>query len=142
MKTNIDWKIASRRILALLTVAAAAASAAGVVRVQAVMSQGTALAETGSGQAFLLVEVNDPATGAAVTGLPLQVSDQMSLPGQACGFTNQIAGFAETGDGAYEIKIGLPEGVPNCAWIKGVYLAGVHVTGNGEGRTIASLTIR
>ena len=133
-----------REILALGTLAVGLAAAAGSAKVQAVMSQGTALSGTASGQAYLLVQVNDPATGAPVTGLPqadFQVSDLMSLPAQVCGFSNQMESFVEAGNGAYEIKVGLPQNVPNCVWVKGVYLAGIQVTGTAAGQTIAGQAI-
>ena len=134
-----------KKIATLVMLGAAIAPAAGVVKVQAVMSQGTAVAGTSSGQAAILVQVNDPATGAAITGLPqanFQVVDQLSLPGQTCSFTNQITSFSEAADGAYEIRVGLAITARDCAWVRGTYLAGIKISGNVQGESIATLTVR
>ena len=69
------------------------------------------------------------------------VSDQMSLPGQTCGFSNEVVTFVNVGNGIYQFTLGLPD-LGQCAWVKGTYLAGIQVSDNsGHGLTVSKLVI-
>ena len=77
------------------------------VNVQAEAAKGAA-APGNNSNADLLVLVTDPSTGAGVTSLTkadFTVVDHFSLPGQKCGFSNNITGFNNVMTGAYQITI-------------------------------------
>lgn len=101
-------------------------------KVQAVAAQGAAAAGNNA-DANILVLVTDQNSGAGVTTLAktdFTVIDQFGLPGQSCGFSNNITGFNNVGTGAYQISVTTnsttpPEG--GCKWIEGDYLGQVIV---------------
>jgi len=58
--------------------------------------------------ADFLVDITDPETGAPITNLTqssFQVISHFSIPGQVCGFTNNITAFGSAGTGAYQIQV-------------------------------------
>ena len=119
---------------------------AGIV--QAVAAQGAA-APGNNANANLLLLVTDPNSGAAVTTLTqtdITVVDHFSLPGQTCGFSNNITGFNNVGTGAYQISLAThsttpPEG--GCKWIAGDYLGQVIVaTAAVNGQAAFHLSVR
>ncbi len=109
--------------------------------VQAVAGQGFA-AQGNDQPADFLIVVTDPDTGAAVTGLTQKnftIINHFSIPGAACGFSNNITSFNDVGTGAYQIQV-KPKG---CKWVKGDYLAQIMVSGKpGKGQTVATLLIK
>ena len=113
----------------------------GALLVQCVAGQGFAAAGNTQPADFLIV-VTDPATGAAVTTLVkknFQIVNHFSLPGAACGFTNNITAFNNVLNGAYHIQV-KPKG---CKWVKGDYLVQIMVNAPGvTGQTVAMLSIR
>jgi hypothetical protein len=109
--------------------------------VQAEAGQG--FAAPGNKQpANFLVVVTNPITGEAVTSLTQKnftIIDHFSIPGQVCGFSNQIVTFNNVGTGAYQIQV-KPKG---CNWVAGDYLAQIIVAAKGlNGQATATLSIR
>jgi hypothetical protein len=111
-----------------------------LVRVEA--SQGFA-APGNSLPANFLVVVTDR-RGAPVTDLnqaDFAVINQFGLPGQACGFSNNIVSFDNVLNGAYRIQVDLV--LPGCTWVEGDYLAQVAVTnGVRRGQEPATLSVK
>src|SRR5919201_194325 len=71
--------------------------------------------------ANFLVVVTD-VTGAPVITLSQAnffIGNQFSLPGQVCGFSNNIVSFVNVGNGAYRIQVGLAVNIPGCHWVEG-----------------------
>ena len=104
----------------------ASAGAPNALFVQAQAAQGFA-APGNSVPANFLVVVTDEG-GAPVTDLALPdftVINHFIIPGQVCGFSNQIVTFNNVGTGAYQIQVDLAQ--RHCAWVKGDYLAQVIV---------------
>ena len=135
------------------------------VKVQAVAGRGAA-APGNNNNANILVVVTEVATGGAVTTLvqaDFQVIDHFSLPGQSCGFSNNITGFNNVGTGAYQITVATHSTTPppgGCKWVgrrlpraghcedggrdgtsgvRAVRLATVERTAQGGGRTTARI---
>jgi hypothetical protein len=114
----------------------------GALLVQAQAAQGRA--EPGNSQpANFLVVVTNPDTGAGVTDLveaDFQIINHFLITGQTCGFSNNIIGFVNVGNGAYQIRVGLV--VAGCTWVAGDYLAQVLVTRGFEaGQAAVTLTV-
>ena len=113
--------------------------------VQAEGSQGFAAPGNREPADFLVV-VTRQLTGGPVTNLDqsdFAIISHFSLPGQKCGFTNQITSFVNIGTGAYQIKVGLPASIPGCAWVRGDYLAQIIVSsGLDLGQATATLSIK
>lgn len=109
--------------------------------VQAEAGQGFG-APHNSQPANFLVVVTDPATGLPVTGLAksnFSVINHFSIPGQTCGFSNNITAFNDVGTGAYHIQV-KPKG---CNWVSGDYLAQIIVSAKGRnGQAAAKLSIK
>lgn len=116
------------------------ASTALLVQVEA--SQGFAVPGNALPANFLVV-VSD-STGAPVTDLTqaaFSISNQFGLPGQTCGFSNNIVSFDNVLNGAYRIQVDLV--LPACTWVEGDYLAYVAVANGGErGQAPATLSVR
>ena len=111
----------------------------GALLVQAQSAQGAA-APGNSLPANFLVLVTDPDTGAAVADLAetnFSIINHFSIPGQTCGFSNNIVQFANIGTGAYQIRVGLV--VPGCTWVAGDYLAQVSVARETDAGQAAAL---
>ena len=102
------------------------------VNVQAEAAKGGA-APGNNVNADLLVLVTDPMTGAGVTSLTkadFTVVDHFGVPGQKCGFSNNITGFNNVMTGAYQITIATHAATPppgGCKWVAGNYLGQVIV---------------
>jgi hypothetical protein len=109
--------------------------------VQAEAGQGFAAPNNNQPANFLVV-VTDPVTGEAVTSLTQKrftIVNHFSIPGQVCGFSNNITAFNNVGTGAYHIQV-KPKG---CNWVSGDYLAQVIVSTKGRnGQTTATLSIK
>jgi hypothetical protein len=103
------------------------------VNVQSVAARGSAAAGNNN-NANILVLVTNPTTGAAVTTLTqtdFTVVDHFALPGQSCGFSNNITSFNNVGTGAYQITVTTHSTTPpagGCKWVAGDYLGQVIVT--------------
>jgi len=116
------------------------------LQVQAVAAQGFAAPGNNLPANFLAV-VTDLA-GAPVTTLTqadFQIIDHFSVPGQTCGFTNNIVSFNNVHNGAYQIQVTLHNLNPQvlCAWVAGDYLAQVIVRdGARQGQTPTTLSIK
>jgi hypothetical protein len=110
-----------------------------LVQVQA--SQGFAAPGNALAANFLVV-VSDR-SGAPVTNLTqtdFTITNQFGLPGQTCGFSNNIVSFVNVLNGAYRIQIDLP--LPGCTWVEGDYLAYVRVVdGPRQGQAPATLAL-
>lgn len=111
--------------------------------VQAQAAQGIA-APGNSGPADFLVIVTDHLSGAPITELNqsnFTVINHFGVPGQSCGFSNNITSFVNVGTGAYRIQVGLLE--PRCTWSIGDHLAQVIVTaGSKKGQAAVTLSIK
>jgi hypothetical protein len=131
-------------LLALPIRNADADSNKGEVVVQAEAAQGRA-APGNTQFANFLVVVTEHDTGEPVTTLiqsDFQIINHFAVTGQVCGFSNNIVSFANTGTGAYQIRVGLETSVPGCAWVAGDYLAQVIVTnGTLQGQATATLSV-
>lgn len=118
----------------------AAAPDALIVQVEA--SQGFA-SPGNSLPANFLVVVTD-ASGAPVTSLVQSdfiITNQFGLPGQTCGFSNNIVSFTNVLNGAYRIQVDLV--LKTCNWVEGDYLAHVTVTdGARRGQAPALLSVK
>jgi hypothetical protein len=112
--------------------------------VQAEAAQGFA-APGNTQPANFLVVVTNHRTGAPVANLTesnFAIINHFSIPGQLCGFSNQIAFFHNIGTGAYQIRVELPD-ILGCAWIQGDYLAQIIVNeGFKRGQATATLSIK
>lgn len=108
------------------------AATTSAVKVQAVAARGSAAAGNNS-NANILVLVTDRTTGGGVTTLTqsnFTVIDHFSLPGQACGFSNNITSFNNVGTGAYQLTVATHSTTPpagGCKWVAGNYLGQVIV---------------
>lgn len=111
------------------------------VLVQAEAGQGFAAPNNNQPANFLVV-VTDPVTGQAVTNLgqkSFTMINHFSIPGQVCGFSNNITAFNNVGTGAYHIQV-KPKG---CNWVSGKYLAQIIVSSKGRnGQATATLSIK
>ena len=108
--------------------------------VQAEAGQGFAAPNNNQPANFLIV-VTDPVTGQAVTNLTQKsftMVNHFSIPGQVCGFSNNITAFNNVGTGAYHIQV-KPKG---CNWVSGADLAQIIVATQGRnGQTATTLWI-
>ena len=108
------------------------AATATAVKVQAVAAKGSA-APGNNSNANILVLVTDRTTGAGVTSLTqssFTVIDHFGLPGEACGFSNNITSFNNVGTGAYQLTVALHSAAPppgGCKWAAGNHLGQVIV---------------
>jgi hypothetical protein len=116
--------------------------------VQAVAANGAA-SPGNNANADILVVVTDTNTGAGITNLKqadFTVIDQFGLPGQHCGFSNNITSFNNVGTGAYQISVANhstkpPEG--GCKWIAGDYLGQIIVgSATVKGQAVFLLSIK
>jgi len=109
--------------------------------VQAQAGQGFAAPHNNQPANFLIV-VTDPITGVAVTDLVQKnfiMVNHFSIPGQTCGFSNQISFFNNVLNGAYHIQV-KPKG---CNWVTGDYLAQIIVSAKDRnGQATAKLSIK
>lgn len=102
------------------------------VKVQSVAAKGSAAAGNNN-NANILVLVTDPATGAGVptlTQADFAVIDHFGIPGQVCGFSNNITSFNNVGTGAYQITVATHSTTPppgGCKCVGGDYLGQVMV---------------
>ena len=119
-----------------------AQSSSNALTVQVEASQGFA-APGNSLPANFLVVVTDGG-GLPVTNLVQSdffISNQFKLPGQTCGFSNNIVSFDNVLNGAYRIQVDLV--LPGCTWVEGDYLAHVAVTdGIRRGQAPATLSVK
>jgi hypothetical protein len=96
--------------------------------------------------ANFLVVVTECQSGAPITNLgqsDFTVINHFQVPGQPCGFSNNIVTFNNVGTGAYHIQVGLSTNIPDCTWVQGDHLAQVMVTsGSQKGQGTATLTIK
>lgn len=117
------------------------AATPNALNVQAQAAQGFA-APGNSAPANFLVVVTDE-NGAAVTDLTqadFTVINHFSIPGQTCGFSNNIVTFNNVGTGAYHIQVDLVH--RSCTWVKGDYLAQVMVAdGARRGQAAVKLSV-
>jgi hypothetical protein len=118
------------------------------VHVQAVAAQGSA-APGNNANAHILVLVTDPQTGVGVTSLAqadFTVVDHFGVPGQTCGFSNNITSFNNVMTGAYQITVATHSATPppgGCNWVAGDYLGQVRVrTRKVQGQAAFLLSIR
>ncbi len=116
--------------------------------VQAVASNGAA-SPGNKANADILVLVTDTNTGAGITNLKqadFTVVDQFGLPGQPCGFSNNITSFNNVGTGAYQITVATHSTKPpagGCKWITGDYLGQIIVeAGSVKGQAVFLLSIK
>ena len=94
--------------------------------VQVTASQGAAALGNGL-PADLLAVVTNAKSGMPVTGLVesnFTIVNHFSLPGQTCGFSNNITSFVDVGTGAYRLQVE-PAG---CPWTEGEHLGQVTVS--------------
>ena len=96
--------------------------------------------------AHVLVVVTDPRTGRAVAGLKeddFAVINHFSIPGQVCGFSNNIVSFNDVMTGAYHVQVGLSDDIAGCTWVYGDYLMQVIITaGSRTGQGTETLQVR
>jgi hypothetical protein len=118
-----------------------AASTSSALFVQAEAGQGFAAAHNNQPANFLVV-VTNPTTGEAVIDLVQKnfiIVNHFSIPGQTCGFSNNITAFNNVLNGAYHIQV-KPKG---CNWVAGAYLAQIIVAAKGRnGQATATLSIK
>lgn len=109
--------------------------------VQSHAGQGAA-APGNAEQANFLVVVTDPITGEPITTLTqknFQIVNHYLIPGQTCGFTNNITSFNNPATGAYQLQVKLK----GCKWVAGDYLAQVIVKGKSStGQATVKLSVR
>jgi hypothetical protein len=114
---------------------------ASALLVQAQAGQGFAAPHNNQPANFLIV-VTDPITGVAVIDLVQKnfiMVNHFSIPGQTCGFSNQISSFNNVLNGAYQIQV-KPKG---CNWVAGDYLAQIIVSAKDRnGQATAKLSIK
>lgn len=117
------------------------AAASSALFVQAEAGQGFAAPHNNQPANFLVV-VTNPTTGEAVIDLVQKnfiVVNHFSIPGQTCGFSNNITAFNNVLNGAYHIQV-KPK---NCNWVSGLYLAQIIVAAKGRnGQATAALLIK
>jgi hypothetical protein len=102
------------------------AATPNALNVQAQAAQGFAAPGNSAPANFLIVVTDE--NGAAVTNLTQEdftIVNHFSIPGQTCGFSNNIVTFNNVGNGAYHIQVDLVHRA--CTWVKGDYLAQVMV---------------
>ena len=91
--------------------------------------------------ADLLVLVTEPLSGVPITNLSqdaFTVINHFSNPGQACGFSNNITGFNNVGNGAYRLQVSLG----GCSWVPGEFLLQLIVAADGRtGQAAAKFSI-
>ena len=118
-----------------------APSTSSALLVQAEAGAGFAASHNNQPANFLVV-VTNPVTGEAVTDLVQKnftIVNHFSLPGQTCGFSNNITLFNNVLNGAYHIQV-KPK---NCNWVAGAYLAQIIVAAKGRnGQATAALLIK
>jgi hypothetical protein len=121
---------------------------AQAVTVHAVAARGAASAGNND-NADILVLVTDSNTGAGITNLKqadFTVIDQFGLPGQQCGFSNNITSFNNVGTGAYQITVANHSTKPptgGCKWITGDYIGQIIVgAGSVKGQAAFLLSIK
>lgn len=116
-------------------------NASSALLVQAEAGQGFAAPHNNQPANFLVV-VTDPVTGEAVTDLAQKnftIVNHFSIPGQTCGFSNNITAFNNVLNGAYHIQV-KPKG---CNWVAGAYLAQIIVAAKARsGQATATLSIK
>lgn len=117
------------------------------VHVKAVAAKGAAAAGNNAGIDILVV-VTDKATGAGITSLVqanFTIVDHFGVPGQRCGFSNNITSFNNVMTGAYQITVATHAAVPpvgGCKWVAGDYVGQVIVSTPAlAGQTVFKLTI-
>jgi len=122
--------------------------ASHALKVQAVAAQGSA-APGNNANAHILVVVADLKTGAGVTNLTqaaFTVVDHFGLPGQSCGFSNNITSFNNVKNGAYQLTVATHSVSPppgGCKWVAGDYLGQVLVrTPKVQGQAAFRLAVR
>jgi hypothetical protein len=139
------WKAAHAVLLFAISLTACAQVTAADVQARA--SRGAAAAGNNA-NANLLVVVTDENTGAGITNLTqsdFTVVDHFALPGQQCGFSNNITSFNNVMTGAYQLTVATHSTTPpagGCAWVSGYYLGQVVVkttSGQGQGAFLLSL---
>ena len=123
------------------------AGVTSAVNVQAVAARGSA-APGNNANADILVLVTDPKTGAGVTSLKqadFTVVNHFGVPGQICGFSNNITSFNNVMTGAYQITVATHSAKPpvgGCKWVAGDYLGQVMVrTAKVQGQAAFLLSI-
>jgi len=135
--------LTSISIVVVVLLFSGCASTAYVVQVEA--GQGAAAPGNTQPANFLAV-VTESQTGAAVTGLSqsnFTIINHFSIPGQKCGFSNNITMFNNVGTGAYHIQVGLQTDIPGCEWVQGKYLSQVMVKSDKkQGQGTATLSIK
>ena len=115
----------------------------GLGGVSVAASQGAAAPGNDEPANFLVVLADK--TGAPVTHFDqgnFTVINQFSLPGQLCGFSNNIVGFNNVGTGAYQIQVGLGDVGFFCPWVAGDYLAQIIVNGETAPGSTPAVTLR
>ena len=134
-------------LAAVMAFLASPAMAQSPLSVDAQAAQG--FAAPGNNQAAnILVVVTNPLTGAAVTNLvqsDFSIINHFAIPGQVCGFSNNIVSFHNIGTGAYQIQVRLSHINPQivCAWVQGDYLGQVIVASAQRlGQTAIKLSVR
>jgi hypothetical protein len=121
--------------------------AQSALNVDAQAARGFAAPSNNQAANFLIV-VTNPLTGAAVTNLAqtdFEIINHFGIPGQVCGFSNNIVFFHNVGTGAYHIQVKLHHTNPSvvCAWVRGDYLAQVSVSSAQRlGQATVKLSIR
>jgi hypothetical protein len=139
--TQITKKIKGEKTMSKKAPANTADASSVAMFVQAKAAQGFA-APGKKDPANFLVIVTDPTTGEAITGLVKKnftIINHFSIPGQICGFSNNIVTFNDVGTGAYQLQVA-PKG---CTWVAGDYLAQVIVAAKGRnGQAPVKLSIR
>ncbi len=118
------------------------------VNIMAVAAQGSA-APGNNANANILVLVTNPKTGAGLISMKqsdFTVIDHFSIPGQSCGFSNNITSFNDVGTGAYQITVATHcerPPVSGCNWVAGDYLGQVMIrTSKVKGQAAFLLSIR
>jgi hypothetical protein len=117
------------------------AQSSSALFVQAEVSQGYAARDNNLPARFLVV-VTDSVSGEAVTNLTqnnFRIVNHFALPGQTCGFGDNITSFVNVGTGAYRIF----SRNKGCNWVSGDYLAQIIVAANARnGQATVTLSIK
>ena len=118
------------------------------LQVQVKAAQGAA-APGNNANADILVLVTDPASGAGVASLAqgnFTVVEQFGVPGQTCGFSNNVTSFVNVGTGAYRLTVATHSANPpagGCKWTGGDHLGQVMVHAPlGQGQAPFLLSVR
>jgi hypothetical protein len=123
-------------MLAAATAADALDKAPLLVQVQS--GKGAAAPGNAEPADFLVVVTRN---GVAVTGIAqagFQIVNHFGIPGQQCGFTNNIVSFTDVGNGSYHLQVVLSCGT----WAAGDNLAQVLVFARaGRGQAAATLRV-